>query len=255
MAYCNDADGNPIPCPDDGETGTGSTPTSTDNIVMLPDTEAGNYTPGVGWVTPYSKPYTAQQASAYLLRMSSSEQARLGRLFKRVAPKWGFESQRSMWNAFVQASVNTGQTPWQLMEEAAQGGIKETVDQQAAGAGSGSGSGGPYRRTYVDLTNPTEARRLVDDTLGSYLGRRATEQEAATFYSALTAAQKENPAVVQGYSNGGSETSVRTNAVDQQQLARDFARSRPDYAEVTTQTTVKSLIEKAIREADQNWVA
>ena len=244
MTYCLDASGNAMPCPDDGETAGANAPA--DNVVLMPD----KYMDSRGAMS--LKPLTIEQASAYLLRMPASEQARLSRLFRRVAPKWGFESPRSMWKAFVVASANTGETPWQLLEQAAQGGPKEDAEQQAAGTGS---SGGPYRRTLVDLTNPTEARRLVDDTLGSYLGRRATDEEAKTSYRALTAEQKANPAVVEGYSSGSSDTSVRTNPVDQQQLARDFARSRSDYAETTTQTTVKSLIERAIREADQDWVA
>lgn len=241
---CRDANGIVTPCPDDGEE---SESTSRGLKVLLPDYSTGYYSAGRGAV-PENKEYSVQQASAYLLRMNASEQKRLRGYYEKIKDRWGFRSERSMWNMFVVASAETGQTPWQLMEEASSGTIKPPDD-------GGSGSGGPFRNVYVDLTSETEARRLVDDTLGSYLGRRATEKEAATFYETLTKTQKDNPTIVQGYAGKGGQSSVKTNTVDQQQLARDFARSRSDYAETTTQTTVKSLIERAIREADQDWVA
>ena len=243
MTFCTDASGNPIPCPEDGE----ESETSRRGLkVLLPDLSSGFYSAGRGGFSA-TKEYSVQQASAYLLRMNASEQRRLRGYYEKIKDRWGFRSERSMWNMFVVASAETGETPWQLMEAASSGSIKPPEDS--------GGSGGPFRNVYVDLTSETVARRLVDDTLGSYLGRRATEKEAAAFYETLTKAQRNNPTVVQGYAGEGGQSSVKTNTVDQQQLARDFARTRSDYAETTTQTTVKSLIERAIREADQDWVA
>jgi hypothetical protein len=160
-----------------------------------------------------------------------------------------------MWGMAIEAAANTEQTPWDVLEQAAVSKVEPPVDMSAGPSGGGGGGGGPYRREAIDFTNETSARALVDRTLGEYLGRAATEKEAAQFYKTLTKAQQANPVVEQGYSSGsGSATSTRGGGVSPEQIAEQFAMSRNDYAEVQVETTAKSLIEQALRQASQNRI-
>lgn len=249
---CYDSKGILTPCPDNGDAGSGG-PGSGDNYVSMPDSTKGFYSAGKGGFG--NKTVRPEQAKAAVVLMNQSEQKRLSRLFQKVAPQWGFETPRSMWSFFVDAVQNSEQTPWDAIEAAATGKIESPNMGPAAGSGGGGGGGGPYRREAIDFTNETSARSLVDRALGDYLGRAATEKEAAKFYATLTKAQQANPVVEQGYQSGsGSATSTRDGGVLPEQLAKDFAMSRDDYAEVQVETTAKSLIEQAIRQAGQNRI-
>lgn len=77
-------------------------------------------------------------------------------------------------------------TPWQLLSRYA-----------GSGGGPGAVSGAPKIVTStsssVDLTNPSQARALVDQVLTARLGRAATEAEKKEFLAALNAAEKKNP--------------------------------------------------------------
>ena len=246
---CYDSKGILTPCPDNGDSGSGG-PGAGDNYVSMPDSSKPFYSAGKGGFG--NKTVKPEQAKAAVVTMNNDDLKRLNRLFQRVAPQWGFETPRSMWSFFVDAVQNSGQTPWDALEAAATGKVQSPDMGLAAGSGGG---GGPYRREAVDFTNETSARSLVDRALGDYLGRAATDKEAAKFYATLTKAQQANPVVEQGYASGsGSATSTREGGVLPEQLAKDFAMSRNDYAEVQVETTAKSLIEQAIRQAGQNRI-
>jgi hypothetical protein len=202
-----------------------------------------------GYVT---KKYTPSQARSLYVTLGASERSRLNMYYDKMGKALGFRSQKSFFEAFVDAATNTEYTPWELMSSTMRDakGLKEAAEK------NGRSVGGPFQSTYVNLASESGARKLVDDALGQYLGRRATEDEAAQFYQALLKEQKANPQVTSGYSNGrGSESAVRQEGLDPTQYARDFARSREDYAETQTQTVVKGLITQAIRSANQDWVA
>lgn len=85
-----------------------------------------------------------------------------------------------------------------------------------------TGGGGGVRRV-VNLTNETDAAYLVDQTLQQYLGRVATEDERSEFYKTLNKLERKNPYIT---TPGGTK-----GGISQQQVAREFARSREGAAE------------------------
>ena len=99
-----------------------------------------------------------------------------------------------------------------------------------------AGSGGVSSR--VNLTNPTDAKVLVDNALQQYLGRDATKEEQSAFYKALQGQERINPTVsTQASTSGGLNT---------QEVAKEYAQSRPDYAEYTTDTKFRTYLMSAI---------
>ena len=252
MAFCKDpVTGAYTTCGDNGDAATDG-PGVGDNYVLMPDSSTVKYV-GSSLAPMGKKPVKPEQAYASVFAMKKEDQRRLERYYSRLADKWRFESTRSMWSMAVDAAANSDQTPWDVLEAAATNKVEAPASM--ATAGSGGSGGGPYRREAVDFTNETSARSLVDRALGDYLGRAATDKEAAKFYATLTKAQQANPVVEQGYASGsGSATSTREGGVLPEQLAKDFAMSRDDYAEVQVETTAKSLIEQAIRQAGQNRI-
>jgi hypothetical protein len=90
----------------------------------------------------------------------------------------------------------------------------------------------------VNLTNPTDAKMLVDNALQQYLGRDATKEEQAVFYKSLQAQERANPNV--------SNQAGTSGGLNQRQVAKEFAQSRPDYAEYTTDTKFRGYLMSAI---------
>ena len=92
-----------------------------------------------------------------------------------------------------------------------------------AAGGSGSGSS-----TVVNLTNPGDARVLVDNALNDYLGRAATEEESSEFLKVLNNQERANPQMRTPSSSSGG--------VNREQVAKEFGRSRDDAAEFMANT-------------------
>jgi hypothetical protein len=90
----------------------------------------------------------------------------------------------------------------------------------------------------VNLTNPTDAKVLVDNALQQYLGRDATKEEQSAFYKALQGQERTNPQVTTKTSSSGG--------VNTQEIAKEYAQARPDYAEYTTDTKFRTYLMSAI---------
>ena len=114
----------------------------------------------------------------------------------------------------------------------------------AYGAG-GKGSGGPKTTTSVSetvtLTDPDTARGLIENAIGSELGRRPTEKEYAAFMDALTAHANANPSKSRttttsgtGFSTSKGKTQGGFNA---QQFAKEYAGAQEGAAETAAATT------------------
>lgn len=116
-----------------------------------------------------------------------------------------------------------------------------------SGGGGGGGAPAPpskYVTTTVDITNPSEARSLVEDAIGTYLGRRPTEYEYSNFLSTIKEQDRKNPSKSTqkvkstGAGGGTQRTKVKQEGgVDRRQIAKEYARSRYDYAETNVETT------------------
>lgn len=112
----------------------------------------------------------------------------------------------------------------------------------------GSGAGGGYRGpvttydtdTVIDITNPSQVKLLLDNTLQNYLGRDATAEERSTFMDTLNKLQREQPQVVESVTKMGpsgrptqtrKSRTERVAGIEPQAVAQEFARSREEAAE------------------------
>ena len=133
-------------------------------------------------------------------------------------------------------------SPLEMMEIMAGGGAADgSGGSGGGGGGGGSAFGGTSTTRQVQLTNPDTARQLVNSALDTYLGRRATPEEAAEFHKALNAHERQNPDVrttTTTGSSGASSTSVMGGGgSSSSQFAEDWALAQEGSAEYQAVTT------------------
>ncbi len=102
----------------------------------------------------------------------------------------------------------------------------------------GGGGGGGVRQV-VSLTNPDDAKVLVDNALKQYLGRAANEEESAAFLSALNKVERQNPTTVGG--------SVQSGGTNRDLVAAEFARAQEGAAEFTAATQFTNWMLESIQ--------
>lgn len=134
---------------------------------------------------------------------------------------------------------------WDYIKQESGGlGFNVYGDGKGGAGGRGGGYTGPTTQvgTYetINLTNPSQARQLLDDALGQVLGRRPTDVEYKNFTAALNAAQEEAPSITESVSTttpqGKAKSTVKSKqrvrgGVSEAQLATEFARSQEMAAE------------------------
>lgn len=93
----------------------------------------------------------------------------------------------------------------------------------------------------VDLTNPTQARGLLDNFLGEYLGRLPSEQEYKNFTRALNIQERGAPTITESTTTVTPQGDARRTQVSESerrggfeptQFAREFARSQEGAGEM-----------------------
>lgn len=125
----------------------------------------------------------------------------------------------------IQASTAPGSpSAWQTILYWAQGAGGAASRSNGSGP-SGGGAGGVTSR--IQLTNPDQAKALLDQTMAQALGRGSTKKERDEFLAALNAAERSNPITqtVDGNAvvvSGGVEPSVQ---------AEEYALSQQGAAE------------------------
>lgn len=101
--------------------------------------------------------------------------------------------------------------------------------------------------TSVNLTNPTEARTLVNNSLTQYLGREATKQEQDAFLAALNAQEKMSPTVTkqtstttpQGKAMNTVESEVQSQGgFNPSTFAQEYAQGQEGAAEFQAATSL-----------------
>lgn len=125
--------------------------------------------------------------------------------------------------AAAYGAVNAAEplTPWEVLRKTA---------EAANGTGARSTS-------VVNLTNAADAKTLVNNSLGEYLGRAATQDELDSFITTLNNVERKNPV--------NSSQTQRSGGTNPQMVAEEFAQSRPDAAEFTAQSQYANwLMEK-----------
>lgn len=140
------------------------------------------------------------------------------------------------------------------------GTLNEWIDENGPLAredsdGRRSAYNGPVTSTNINLSSPSGAERLLDDSLGNYLGRAATKQEKDAFFKALTSAQVAEPAVSTRTPQGvAAVTTVGSTGLDEVEFAKDFAMSQDDYAETQANTTLMDWFGKSISNMEQERI-
>lgn len=167
---------------------------------------------------------TRDQALSAFWDMGPNERAEFDSLvgqFDGKAPSQSRSNQ--VWRTVVgysqetyNADPNNPKSPFDIMRQQA---------EYAAAMRKKKTTGGGIRRV-VNLTNETDAAYLVDQTLQQYLGRVATDDERAEFYKTLNKLERKNPYITSAAGTRGG--------LNQQQVAREFARSREEAAEQRT---------------------
>lgn len=107
----------------------------------------------------------------------------------------------------------------------------------------------------VTKTSKTDAKATLNNAYQQMLGRMATDKELAVFQKALNDMEAKNPSVsvssgTSTTKGGNTSTSSSTNTTggfNSSQFAADFARSRPEYAEVFAATTFMNVIDDMVR--------
>lgn len=107
-------------------------------------------------------------------------------------------------------------------------------------------------RSSVDLTDPTQAKGLINDVLSQMLGRAANPEELSQFTATLNAAERANPEVTTTsttYDAGEpvSSSTVSTGGLDRRQVMIDRAQSLPDYGAYQAATTYADALFRAIQ--------
>lgn len=104
----------------------------------------------------------------------------------------------------------------------------------------------------VDLTDPTQAKAVINDVLSQMLGRAANPEELSQFTATLNAAERANPEVTTttGTYDAGdlvSTSSVTSGGVDRGQILQDRAMNLPDYGAFQAATTYADALFRAIQ--------
>ena len=244
---------------DMGTTGFFGQASATDTMVYLGD----NYNLVKNVPSFLQKPgasngmFTIDEAKALYTKMDYKEVERFDNAIERLTGKrpTGLSNQ-SYWEEMInQAGVYSNATgepisPWDMAELLAA--------RTPSGAGSGGGYSGPtttkYKDENVNLTNPSNARALIDDAIGSYLGRKPSSKEYKTFLQALNATEEANPQISERVtrSSGSADPASQTvsnkgksmSGVSGQQFAKEYAKSDEQYAETQLSTTgLKSFLD------------
>ncbi len=113
-------------------------------------------------------------------------------------------------------------------------------DARAGASAVSGGGGGAVSRsvsTQVNLTDPGSARKLVDDALSQYLGRRANPNEQAKFFKALNVMERESPVVTTSTRSGSSASTVSEGGFNPSTFADEWARGQQGSGEYQAATT------------------
>lgn len=141
----------------------------------------------------------------------------------------------------VQQSTGLKVTPLEYWDYYKQSGGPGLNAYGAGGKGGGAGGPKTSTSTSVSLTDPDTARGLIENAIGSELGRRPTEKEYATFMKALTTYAEANPTVTTTNSNSGKGFSTSSQkssgGYNAQQFAKDYANAQEGAAETDVATT------------------
>jgi hypothetical protein len=105
----------------------------------------------------------------------------------------------------------------------------------------------------------SSAAQQISDEMERRLGRRATQSEIDAYTAGVNAAAKKEPSIFTGSTTttapkgkntlgSTATTGTQTTGFDPTMFARNFAMSRPDYAESFAANTFLGLVEKLLKD-------
>ena len=164
-------------------------------------------------------------------------------------------------SAYAYANMGTRVTALdataQLLSDDAANGLAPDGSEMGAG---GKGYTGPVTTVQqtrsVNLTDPMSARKLVDDALEGYLGRRATSKEQETFLQSLNQRERQAPSVTTQRAistpRGPGMTTVESEVLSEggfnpTVFAEEFARGQQGSAEFQAATTYMDAFIDSLR--------
>lgn len=126
------------------------------------------------------------------------------------------------------------------------------ISSQEVRKGGGSGSGGPYTQVQesTNISSPSRARTMANQSFESEIGRMATKEESTQFQQALNLAEQGSPttSVTSGVTSGRNTTAATktTGGFDAAAFGRDWARSQSDFAESYAAGSFMGLLDKVV---------
>jgi hypothetical protein len=131
-------------------------------------------------------------------------------------------------------------------------------DLESSSSGPRYGTQG-FKNTQITEYSGSAAAQQISDEMERRLGRRATQAEIDAYKKGVNAAAKKDPSVTEGSTTTtapkgkntlGTSTTNQTSKTgfDPTMFARNFAMSRPDYAESFAANTFLGLVEKLLKD-------
>lgn len=230
-----------------GLTGAFGAASASDTLIFLGEdyVTPGRRQPKRGYVGGTTGMVTVDQANAEWVRLDAQQAKRFDDAIEKYTGKRQEGSSGLYW--WEQMVKQSGALSSALGRPVS---VFETAEMLAERSpAQPSGDGGPtttFSRTeQVNLTNPMTARGLLDNALGSYLGRMPTRQEYKSFLRALNMGEEAAPTINETTtrsSGGGSVQRVTSKGrteggFDQRQFATEYAKGQEEYAETQVSTT------------------
>lgn len=137
--------------------------------------------------------------------------------YAKYGKSLGFKKASSFWTAIVDGS-DSATSPFQILSQISSEGI-EGVEGTGAG-----GSGGPTTTVNVQQYDRTLSDTLIDSTLLSTFGRKATDTEKARFFKELNTASKAGT-VTKTTRKGGKTVTTTTKKFDEKDFLGKYEGS------------------------------
>lgn len=143
------------------------------------------------------------------------------------------------WNSYVlqaasyNKAMNAEVSPFELLKMS-----NDQLERMGKLPSQGGGGASGYS-TVVNLTNPSDAKVLIDNALQQYLGRSATEEESGAFLKTLNSLEKQNPL--------RSTPSSRSGGVSREEVAKEVAMADKNYAETAVNSTYMDWLIEGIQ--------
>ena len=159
---------------------------------------------------------------------------------QRSTPKGIWEDMTYMSN--LRSKEGVYMTPMDILYETYLGFESTTAPRGGPGSygrGGFGGGGGSSTQMTIDITTPTGARALLTQAMQGLLGRDPSDDEIATFTTALNESQQANPQVVTAM----GDTVTRTGGFEADVFAMDFAKNQEEFQEVQGTQFYRALMD------------